>query len=135
SPLRWLKVRQAINYAIDKQKMVKYLRNSIGTPGYSGFIPEGMPGFDAKAVQGYHYNPAKAQQLLAEAGFPHGKNLPEFLLLTTTTYRDLIEYIQGELNKAGIRTRVEVVQGASLRELIAKNGVSFFRGSWVADYP
>ncbi len=135
SPLKLLKVRQAIEYAIDKQKMVKYLRNSVGTPGDAGFIPQGMPGFDAKEVRSYRYDPAKARQLLAEAGFPDGKNLPEILLSTTTTYRDLIEFIQGELNKAGIRTRVEVVQGASLRELIAKNGVSFFRGSWVADYP
>ena len=134
SPLRQLKVRQAINYAIDRNQLIKYLRNSIGTPGTSGFIPEGMPGFNAVAVKGYSYNPVKAQQLLAEAGFPHGKNLPEILLSTTTTYRDLIEYVQGQLNQAGIRTRVEVIQGASLRELIAKNGVSFFRGSWVADY-
>jgi oligopeptide transport system substrate-binding protein len=61
--------------------------------------------------------------------------LPEIVLNTTTTYRDLIEYIQGELQKVNIRTRVEVTQGASLRELIAKNGVNFFRGSWIADYP
>jgi oligopeptide transport system substrate-binding protein len=135
SPLRMLKVRQAINYAINKPNMIKYLRNSTGTPGYAGFIPQGMPGFDTTAVQGYRYNPTKAKQLLAEAGFPGGKNLPEIVLSTTTSYRDLIEYIQGELQKAGIRTRVELVQGASLRELIAKNGVSFFRGSWIADYP
>jgi len=135
SPLRMLKVRQAINYAINKPNMIKYLRNSTGTPGYAGFIPQGMPGFDTTAVHGYRYNPAKAKQLLAEAGFPGGKNLPEIVLSTTTSYRDLIEYIQGELQKAGIRTRVELVQGASLRELIAKNGVSFFRGSWIADYP
>ena len=135
SPLRMLKVRQAINYAINKPNMIKYLRNSTGTPGYAGFIPQGMPGFNTTAVHGYRYNPAKAKQLLAEAGFPGGKNLPEIVLSTTTSYRDLIEYIQGELQKAGIRTRVELVQGASLRELIAKNGVSFFRGSWIADYP
>ncbi|MBE9586024.1 ABC transporter substrate-binding protein [Mucilaginibacter sp. JRF] len=135
SPLKMLKIRQAINYAIDKQKMIKYLRNSIGTPGYAGFIPQGMPGFDGKQVAGYSYNPEKARRLLAEAGFPNGHNLPEIVLNTTTTYRDLIEYIQGELDRVNIKTRVEVTQGASLRELIAKNGVNFFRGSWIADYP
>ncbi|GAA4341373.1 ABC transporter substrate-binding protein [Mucilaginibacter gynuensis] len=135
SPLKVLKIRQAINYAIDKKKMVKYLRNSIGTPGYAGFIPEGMPGFDAAQVKGYSYDPEKARRLLAEAGFPNGRNLPEIVLNTTTTYRDLIEYIQGQLERVNIKTRVEVTQGASLRELIAKNGVNFFRGSWVADYP
>ncbi|RYY36245.1 MAG: ABC transporter substrate-binding protein [Sphingobacteriaceae bacterium] len=135
SPLKVLKVRQAINYAIDKQKMIKYLRNGVGTPGNSGFIPKGMPGFDDSKVKGYMYNPEKARRLLAEAGFPNGNGLPEIVLNTTTTYRDLIEYIQGELEKVNIRTRVEVIQGASLRELMAKNGVNFFRGSWIADYP
>ncbi len=135
SPLRLKKVRQAINYAIDKQKMVKYLRNSIGTPGYSGFIPAGMPGYNSNEVKGYRYDPDKARRLLAEAGFPNGNNLPEILLSATTTTRDLIEYIQGELGKVGIKTRVEVTQGASLRELISKNGVNFFRGTWIADYP
>lgn len=134
SPLRMLKVRQAINYAINKPRMIKYLRNSCGAPGYSGFIPQGMPGFDTSAVRGYNYNPEKAKHLLAEAGFAEGKNLPEIVLSTTTSYRDLIEYIQGELQQVGIRTRVELVQGASLRELIAKNGVNFFRASWIADY-
>ncbi|WP_295767848.1 ABC transporter substrate-binding protein [uncultured Mucilaginibacter sp.] len=135
SPLKMLKVRQAINYGINKARMVKYLRNSTGAPGYAGFIPQGMPGFDSTAVHGYHYHPQKAKRLLAEAGFANGKNLPEVVLSTTTSYRDLIEYIQGELQQIGIRTRVELVQGASLRELIAKNGVNFFRASWIADYP
>lgn len=135
SPLRIKKVRQAINYAIDKKTMVKYLRNSIGTPGYAGFIPKGMPGFDDKEVVGYSYNPEKAKKLLAEAGFPEGKNMPEIVLSATTTTRNLIEFIQGELGKIGIKSRVEITQRASLRELIAKNGVNFFRGTWIADYP
>ena len=135
SPLKLLKIRQAINYAIDRRSMIKYLRNSICTPGNAGFIPKGMPGFDDKKVKGYNYDPEKARTLLAEAGFPNGKDLPEITLTTVSTYRDLIEYIQGELNQIGIKTRVEVMEGASLREQIAKNGVSFFRASWNADYP
>lgn len=135
SPLRFKKIRQAINYSIDRKKMVKYLRNGIGTPGHAGFIPKGMPGFDMTEVKGYEYNPAKARQLLAEAGYPNGKNLPEITLQTITSYKDLIEFVQGELNTAGIKCRVETNQGSSLRELIAKNSVNFFRGSWIADYP
>jgi len=135
SPLRLKKVRQAINYAIDRKKMVKYLRNSIGTPGYGGFVPVGMPGFEQQKVQGYDYNPEKARTLLAETGFNNTHPLPEILLNTTTTYRDLIEFVQGQLNSVGIRTRVEVTQGASLREMIAKNSINFFRGNWIADYP
>jgi len=135
SPLRFLKIRQAINYAIDRQSMIKYLRNSMCTPGNAGFIPKGMPGFDDKKVISYNYDPEKARTLLAEAGFPDGKGLPEITLTTVSSYRDLIEYIQGELNQIGIKTRVEVMEGSSLRELIAKNGVNFFRASWNADYP
>ncbi|HTK20025.1 MAG TPA: ABC transporter substrate-binding protein [Mucilaginibacter sp.] len=135
SPLKLLKVRKAINYGIDKQKMIKFLRNSVAAPGNAGFIPAGMPGFDEQKVKGYAYNPEKAKELLAEAGFPNGKNLPEILLSTTTGYRDLIEYVQGQLGLIGLRTRVEITQSASLRELISKNGVNFFYGSWLADYP
>lgn len=135
SPLRIKKVRQAINYAINRQKMVKYLRNSLGTPGNYGFIPMGMPGFDTMNVKGYRYDPEKSRRLLAEAGFPEGKGMPEIVLHTTVGYRNLIEYVQGELNHVGINTRVEVVQGSSLRELVSKNGVNFFYGTWIADYP
>jgi peptide/nickel transport system substrate-binding protein len=135
SPLRKLKIRQAINYAIDRQKMTKYLRNSMGTPGSAGFIPMGMPGFDADKIHGYTYNPDKARQLLKEAGYPNGDGLPEIVLHTTVSYRSLIEYVQGQLDRVGIKTSVEITQGASLRELVAKNGVNFFYGSWIADYP
>jgi oligopeptide transport system substrate-binding protein len=135
SPLKILKIRQAINYAIDKQKMIKYLRNNMATAGNAGFIPAGMPGFDLQKVKGYTYNPEKARQLLTEAGFPNCKGMPEILLTTTTGYRDLIEYVQGQLEQLGIKARVEITQSASLRELISKNGVNFFYGSWLADYP
>jgi peptide/nickel transport system substrate-binding protein len=135
SPLRFKKVRQAINYGIDKPKLVKYLRNSIGTPATSGFVPKGMPGFDSTIVKGYHYEPAKAARLLAEAGYPNGKGMPEVTLVTSTSYKDLIEFIQGELTTLGIRVKVDVRPSASLRELMAKNEVNFFRGSWIADYP
>ncbi len=135
SPLRFKKVRQAINYAIDRKKLIKYLRNSIGTPATSGFIPRGMPGFDSTKVKGYDYNPALAAKLLAEAGFPNGKGMPEIKLSTSTTYKDLIEFIQGELGNIGIKAKVDVSPSASLRDLMSKNEVSFFRGSWIADYP
>ncbi len=72
SPLRLLKIRQAINYGFDRRKMMMYLRNSIGTPAESGFVPPGLPSFDSSRVHGYYYNPVKARQLLAEAGFPDG---------------------------------------------------------------
>ncbi|MCD0488130.1 ABC transporter substrate-binding protein [Pedobacter sp. MC2016-14] len=134
-PLRFKKVRQAINYAIDKERLIKYLRNGIGRPATSGFVPAGMPGFDSTKVKGYSYDPAKAAKLLAEAGYPNGKGMPEITLNTSTNAKDLMEYIQGELAGIGIRVKVDVSPSASLRDLISKNEVNFFRGSWTADYP
>ncbi|MBE7177798.1 MAG: ABC transporter substrate-binding protein [Mucilaginibacter polytrichastri] len=134
SPLRYKKVRQALNYAIDRKKMVKYLRNSVGSAATSGFIPEGMPGFSREAVHGYTYDPERARRLLQEAGFPDGKGMPALVLHTSAMYKDVTEYVQGELSAIGVPCRIEVSQSASLRELIAKNGVNFFRAEWIADY-
>jgi len=135
SPLRFRQVRQAINYGFDREKMVMYLRNSIGTPATSGFIPAGLPSFDANIVKGYPYDPAKARQLLAEAGFPEGKGLGEIKLLTVPIYADLASFIAKQLEDIGMRIQVEVVQKSFLLEQTAKSQALFFRGSWIADYP
>lgn len=135
SPLRDKRIRQAINYGFDRVKMMKYLRNNIGYPAINGFIPMGMPGFDSSSVKGYTYQPDKARQLLAEAGYPNGQGLPEITLTTTSSYLDLCEFIQHQLNELGFTIRIDVNPPATLREVIAKSKVAFFRGSWIADYP
>jgi len=135
SPLRDKRIRQAINYGFDRQKMMKYLRNNIGSPAVNGFIPMGMPGFDSATVKGYTYQPDKARQLLAEAGYPNGQGLPEITLTTTSSYLDLCEFMQHQLNEIGFNIKIDVNPPATLREVIAKSQVAFFRGSWIADYP
>ncbi|HMG81493.1 MAG TPA: ABC transporter substrate-binding protein [Ferruginibacter sp.] len=135
SPLRFQKIRQAINYGFDKRKMMLYLRNSIGTPAESGFVPMGLPSFDTTAVKGYHYDIAKAKQLLAEAGYPDGKGLPAIHLLTVPEYADLASYIANELQQIGITIEVETIQKSLLLEQTAKSKALFYRGSWIADYP
>jgi len=135
SPLRLQKIRQAINYGFNRKKMMLYLRNSIGIAAESGFVPAGLPSFDSIAVKGYHYDVNKAKQLLAEAGFPDGKNLPAIKLLTIPIYGDLGTYIANELLQIGIQVQVEVVQKSLLMEQTSKSQALFFRGSWIADYP
>ena len=135
SPLRLQKIRQAINYAFDRKKMMLYLRNSIGTAAESGFVPAGLPSFDSTVVKGYHYDAAKAKLLLAEAGYPNGDNLPVIKLLTIPVYADLAGYIVNELLQVGIKVQVETVQKSLLLEQTSKSQALFFRGSWIADYP
>lgn len=135
SPLRIRKIRQALSYAIDRRKMMLYLRNSIGTPAFSGFVPAGLPSFDSTIVKGYNYNPEKAKQLLKEAGFEGGKNLPEIKLLTVPIYASIGTYLANELKQVGINVQVEAIQKSLLLEQTSKSQALFFRGSWIADYP
>lgn len=135
SPLRLQKIRQAINYGFDRQKMMLYLRNSIGIAAESGFVPAGLPSFDSVKVKGYHYDPAKAKQLLAETGFPNGTNLPAIKLLTIPVYADFAGYIANELQQIGLKVEVEAIQKSLLLEQTSKSQALFFRASWIADYP
>ncbi len=135
SPLRNLKIRQAINYGFNRRKMMLYIRNSIGIPAESGFVPAGLPSFDSSAVIGYRYDPGKSLQLLQEAGYPNGVGLPTIKLLTIPVYAEFGSYIASELLQVGIKIQVETVQKSLLLEETAKSDALFFRGSWIADYP
>jgi oligopeptide transport system substrate-binding protein len=135
SPLRLPLIRQAINYGFNRRKMMLYLRNSIGTAAESGFVPAGLPSYDTTAVKGYYYNPAKARQLLVQAGYNNQHPLPVIKLLTIPVYADLASYIANELLQIGIKVQVETVQKSLLLEQTSKSQALFFRGSWIADYP
>lgn len=135
SPTRLKKIRQAINYGIDRTKMMTYLRNGIGTAAMAGFVPAGLPSFDSTKVKGYAYHPAMSRQLLREAGYPDGQGLPVIKLLSIPIYADLANYVANQLQEVGIRIQVEVIQKSLLLEQTAKSQALFFRGSWIADYP
>ena len=130
-----LKIRQAINYGFDRVKMLKYLRNNIGTPANQGFIPMGLPSFSEK-LNGYSYKPEKARQLVLAAEIENGFDTEkEILLSTTSSYLDLCEYIQNQLQDIGLKVRVEVSPASTHRQMVATSKLNFFRGSWIADYP
>lgn len=147
-PLRLRKVRQAINYAIDRQKLITYFRNGIGTPATGGFIPAGMPGArpqprgisaaegQASATgDGYAYNPRKALELLAEAGFPNGKGLPPIILQTPDANVDICNFVSSQLREVGIPVEVQVMQKGLLRQQMSRGVLPFFKANWIADYP
>jgi peptide/nickel transport system substrate-binding protein len=135
SPTLDPRIRQAINYGFDRGKMMRFLRNNIGHPALSGFVPRGMPSYSPVAVPGYSYDPDRARELLSLAGYPGGEGLPPITLTTTSDYQDLCEYIQHELYDIGIILNIEVNTGAAFRDRMANGKLEFFRGSWIADYP
>ncbi len=134
NPLLNKKIRQAINFGFDRAKMLKYLRNNLGTAAYGSIIPKCLPGF-SNEPESYGYRPDLSRKLLAEAGYPEGKSLPEITLLTTSDYIDLCEYIQHELSQIGIKLKIEVSNGGTFRDMVANSKAQFFRSSWIADYP
>lgn len=133
NPWKNVLVRRAINYAINRKAMVRYLRNNVYTPGNGGFIPKGMPGYSENV--GYSYNPDSARALLSRAGYPSGKGLPELKLSTTTDYVDLCEFVQHQLSEFGVKVKVNVLPASVHRERAAQGELAFFRKSWLADYP
>lgn len=134
SPVSNTYVRKAINFGFDRQKMLSYLRNNIGTPAEQGFVPKGLPSY-SEEIQGYIYNKDSALHYLQLAGFPNGKGLNEITLTTTSDYVDLCEYIQHELSEIGIPIAIDISSGATFRDQVATSKLDFFRGSWIADYP
>ncbi len=134
SGLQQKNVRLAINHGFDREKMLLYLRNNMGTPAHAGFVPVGMPGFKFN-TGGYEYNPDKARGLLAQAGYPGGRGLPPIELSTTSLYMDIGQYLQHELSRIGISIQINVMPPATLRETMAKAEAPLFRASWIADYP
>jgi len=128
-------IRQAVNYAIDRRKLMLYLRNSIGKPAEYGFIPPGLPGFDSVQLKGYNYNPQLARLKLDSAGYFQGSSNKKIKLFTIPVYADLANTIIQNLNAVGIEAEVEVVQKSVLLTKTANKQASFFRASWIADYP
>ena len=131
--IKSIKLRKAINVGFDRNKMMTYLRNGIGIPANGGFIPKGLPGFDASI--GFTYQPELAKQLVAEFKSETGIQNPEITLTTTSNYLSFCEFIQRELQKTGLLVNVDVIPPSSLKDAKANGQLDFFRASWIADYP
>lgn len=131
--LKNLIVRQAISYSINREEIVRYLRYNTGIPAENGFIPPFLP--EHHSIEGYTYNPQKAAKLLKDAGYPNGQGLPPITLFVASEDYALAEAIQAQLQNVGINLKVETEQPAILAEGVANGQYSFFKKSWIGDYP
>jgi ABC-type transport system substrate-binding protein len=112
SPFADIRVRKAVEYAINKEAIAKAL-------GYGFYKTANQPApreswyYNPKVV-GYPYNPKKSRELLAQAGYPNGFKTK--IIIQTTSSRDLYIAIQNDLAQVGIDAKLEVVTPASYVE-------------------
>jgi peptide/nickel transport system substrate-binding protein len=126
-------LRQALNYAIDREEMIQFLKNNIGYPADQGFVPKGLN--TKMNVTGYRYDPEKAMELIKEFKKNHNNKTPELTLSTDANYVDLCAYLQHAYEKVGVKLHIEVMPPAALRQAKTNGKAALFRASWVADYP
>jgi oligopeptide transport system substrate-binding protein len=140
APFNDKRIRQALCYAIDREKIAKYvLKGGVAAPATHGMVPPSMPGYNTAKVQGYGFDPAKARQLMADAGYPNGKGFPAVSLqLNSGGGRNVqvAEAIQAMLKETlNIEVALNVVEWSQHLESLERSKAPFFRIGWVADYP
>jgi peptide/nickel transport system substrate-binding protein len=132
------KVRQAVAMAIDKQKIVDEYYPA-GSEVADQFMPSGIPVGYTKDFEDYTYDPAKAKQMLTDAGFPNG-------IEVTLNYRDVVrgylpqatkvaEELQSQLAEAGITVKIEVMESGAFLDAASTGKLQMFMLGWGADYP
>jgi ABC-type transport system substrate-binding protein len=134
SPYSNLKVRQAVSYAIDIPAICKSIGAGIW-PAINQWAYPGSAIYNSEVV-GYPYNPDKAKQLLAEAGYPNGFNTKlNYLLLDVTT--PAMTAVQGYLKAVGINADLQPAQFGEFTE-VGSSGKGWDNGLWqvyVPSYP
>ncbi|UUO05531.1 peptide ABC transporter substrate-binding protein [Blastopirellula sp. J2-11] len=134
-PLDNPKVRRAINLAINKQEIVDYITKAGQIPATS-YVPPGLAGYGGG--HSGEFNPAEAQRLLAEAGYPGGKGLPKVQILYNTHegHKDIASVVQQQLKK-NLQIDVELRNLEWSVFLASSRNLEFdiARAGWIADYP
>jgi peptide/nickel transport system substrate-binding protein/oligopeptide transport system substrate-binding protein len=123
-------LRQAFNYAIDREKIIDVLLEGRAIPASGPVPPELLP----SAAVGYEYNPEKAKELLARSGV----ELPLKVIFLFKADREVLsvaEVIQDYLKKVEIELVLVQREWSSFKELVNKGEFDIFYLSWWGDYP
>lgn len=137
-PLSHPKVRQAINYAINRDAMVRTIRHDRHVQA-RGVLPRGMPGYHPE-LPGYRYDVTRARQLLVEAGYPEGQGVAPLELwssVTTPAARQEDAWIQRDLAHIGLR--VTLLSAENWKHfkttILGQRPGAMYRHAWFADFP
>jgi oligopeptide transport system substrate-binding protein len=127
-------LRRALNYAIDRNAIIEtILANSYRTS--KGALPMGMSGYN-KQLRGYAYDPEKAKELLAEAGYPEGEGLKPLVLTYNSDegHRAVAEALAQQFNKLGIDVQLQNLGWDYYKKQMNAMALVLFRVGWHADY-
>ncbi|MHC1594064.1 MAG: ABC transporter substrate-binding protein, partial [Methanotrichaceae archaeon] len=130
APLDNVKVRQALNYAINKEKLLK-LTGGKGQ-ALAGIYPVGLPGHDP-SFEGYAYDPNKAKTLLAEAG-AEGAEL-EISISESPMESTLAQAIQQDLQAVGLKVTISSMSRSVVRDLRKKGEAQMYFSNWFLMIP
>lgn len=131
------KLRQAMSLAYNHSKANDLFYNGRGMLAQT-IIPPGIPGYDPNYKNPYKvYDLEKAKKLLAEAGYPEGKGLPEITYETTATTvsRQMSEFFQKAMADIGIKIKVSTNTWPQLTQKTKKKQAQMFGMAWLGDYP
>jgi ABC-type transport system substrate-binding protein/class 3 adenylate cyclase len=134
-PLNDERVRRALAHGLDRERVVRGTRK---TPAYGGFLPPAMPGHSHDLAPPHDL--ARARALLAEAGFPEGRGLPELRLLHVSTagterVRDELETRWRQWSELGITIRQDWMELEAAFVPGTVEGFHLWRWGFNADYP
>lgn len=140
TPFNNPKVRQAFNYAIDRDKIIdKVLQGQAYGPGSYGITPPSFEGYKVGEIIGYNFDPEKAKKLLMEAGYPGGVGFPEVSLIVNsgntrnnTVAAEIQRHLKENLN---VNITFESLNNNEKYKLQHKGLGNIFRDGWIADYP
>ncbi|MCC8394220.1 glutathione ABC transporter substrate-binding protein GsiB [Paraburkholderia sp. MMS20-SJTR3] len=106
-PFDNLKVRQALNYAINKEALAK-VAFSGNAESMEGVVPKGVD--YATKTGPWPYDPAKARELLKEAGYPNGFDTTLWAAYNNSTSQKVIQFLQQQLAQVGVKAKVEALE-------------------------
>jgi len=106
-PFDDVRVREAINYAINKQALAKVAFSGFAAP-LEGVVPQGVD-FAVKMTP-WSYDPKKAKELLAQAGYPNGFETTLWSAYNDGTSVKVVQFLQQQLTQVGIKTSIEILE-------------------------